>query len=59
MVFLRPQIIRSPDDIQFHTQRLYESVRLQEGESLPESRRLIRDAEPPVLPPWRERKSGR
>jgi len=56
MVFLKPKIIRTPEDLSAYTRDRYEYLQGTEANSLPDSRELIRDAKPPVLPtiPWEE-----
>lgn len=49
MVFLRPKIIRTPEDLFQHTQARYRSMQRDQSESLPETRRLIRESTIPVL----------
>lgn len=53
MVFLRPTIIRKPSDLNILTQDRYEYIRTEEEESLPDTRRLLKD-KPTQLPafPW-------
>ena len=46
MVFLRPTIIRSPEDLRLITEDRYEFIRNEEVESQPETRRLLRDNSP-------------
>lgn len=41
MVFLRPTIVRSPDDLNATTDERYEYIRTQEEESLPDTRYLL------------------
>jgi len=63
MVFLRPRIVDSHADIAQTTQQRYLQLQEEELLSLPDSRLLIRDTEPPVLPDidWEKEKerSGR
>jgi general secretion pathway protein D len=55
MVFLSPKIIRTPTDLFEHTKNQYESIQQQQRESLPETRRLIRESEVPVLGEFKNR----
>ena len=57
MVFLRPTIIRSPEDLSLLTEERYEFIRNEEAESQPDTRRLLPD-DPPQLNPidWEEEK---
>ena len=59
MVFLRPKIIRSPEDLALLTQERYEFIRNEEAESQPDTRRLL-PGDPPQLKPvnW-EAENGR
>ncbi len=50
MVFLRPKIVDSHSDIAETTQQRYLQLQEEELLSLPDTRLLIRDTEPPVLP---------
>ncbi len=50
MVFLRPKIVDSHADIAETTQQKYLQLQEEELLSLPDTRLLIRDTEPPVLP---------
>jgi len=54
MVFLRPKIIRTPEDLALLTEERYEFIRNEEVESQPDTRRLLPD-DPPQLQPlqWR------
>ncbi|MEM7195365.1 MAG: type II secretion system secretin GspD [Pseudomonadota bacterium] len=55
MVFLRPKIIRTPEDLALLTRDRYEFIRQEEIESLPETRRLLPDSPPQLLPQnWKE-----
>ncbi len=63
MVFLRPKIVDNHSDIADTTQQKYLQLQEEELLSLPDTRLLIRDTEPPVLPDidWEKEKqrSGR
>jgi len=48
MVFLRPKIIRSPEDLALLTEDRYEFIRNEEAESQPDTRRLL-PGDPPQL----------
>ncbi len=48
MVFLRPKIIRSPNDLALLTEDRYEFIRNEEAESQPDTRRLL-PGDPPQL----------
>ncbi len=48
MVFLRPKIIRTPDDLALLTEDRYEFIRNEEAESQPDTRRLL-PGDPPQL----------
>ena len=50
MVFLRPKIIRTPEDLALLTEERYEFVRNEEVESQQDTRRLLPD-DPPQLKP--------
>ncbi len=50
MVFLRPKIIRTPEDLALLTEERYEFIRNEEVEAQQETRRLLRD-DPPQLKP--------
>ncbi len=50
MVFLRPKIIRTPSDLYEHTSSQYANLQEAQRLSLPDTRRLIPEAEVPVLP---------
>ncbi len=50
MVFLKPKIIRTPEDLAAYTRDRYEYLQGTEARSLPETRQMIRKAKPPVLP---------
>lgn len=54
MVFMRPKIIRTPEDLALLTEERYEFIRNEEAESQPDTRRLLPD-DPPQLQPlqWR------
>lgn len=49
MVFLRPKIIRTPEDLYEHTRSRYDDIQQQQQESLPDTRRMIREHSVPVL----------
>ncbi|KAA3634531.1 MAG: type II secretion system protein GspD [Proteobacteria bacterium] len=49
MVFLRPKIIRTPADLFEHTKAQYENIQSQQRASLPDTRRMIRGSDIPVL----------
>ena len=49
MVFLKPKIIRSPEELSKFSQRRYEDIRNKEKEGQPRTRYLIPEATPPVL----------
>ena len=46
MVFLRPTIIRSPEDLQLLTEDRYEFIRNEEVESQPDTRKLLPNSSP-------------
>ncbi|MEA3291251.1 MAG: hypothetical protein U9Q71_02940, partial [Pseudomonadota bacterium] len=46
MMFLRPRIIRSPQDLASLTRDRYEHIRTEQIESLPDTRRMINDKLP-------------
>ncbi len=48
MVFIRPTIIRTPDELDMLTRDRYEYIRTEEAESLPDTRKLLKK-DPPVL----------
>ncbi len=50
MVFLRPKIIRTPEDLALLTEERYEFIRNEEGEAQQDTRRLLPD-DPPQLKP--------
>lgn len=50
MVFLRPKIIRTPEDLALLTEERYEFIRNEEAEGQQETRRLLPD-DPPQLKP--------
>ncbi len=50
MMFLRPQIIRTPSDLYDHTVRQYNQVKGQQQGSMQDTKRLIEGSEVPVLP---------
>lgn len=60
MVFLRPTIIRTPEDLSLLTEERYEFIRNEEAESQPDTRRLLPD-DPPQLNPmdWEEESRNR
>ena len=60
MVFLRPRIVDNYSDIAETTQQRYLQLQEEELLSLPDTRLLIRDTEPPVLPDidWEREKSA-
>ncbi len=49
MVFLRPKIVRTPTDLFEHTRTHYETIQREQAESLPDTRRLIKESRIPVL----------
>ena len=49
MVFLKPKIIRSPDELSKFSQRRYDDIRAKTQEGQPRTKYLIPDASPPVL----------
>lgn len=54
MVFLRPKIIRTPEDLALITEERYEFIRNEEAESQPDTRRLLPDDAPQLQPlQWR------
>ena len=59
MVFLRPTIVETHADIAETTQQRYLQLQEEELLSLPDTRLLIRDTEPPVLPDidWKKKKN--
>ena len=57
MVFLRPTIIRKPSDLNLLTQDRYEYIRTEEEESLPDTRKLLKD-KPARLPALEWEDSG-
>ena len=61
MVFLRPRIVSNYSDIAETTQQRYLQLQEEELLSLPDTRLLIRDTEPPVLPDidWEKEKAAR
>ena len=61
MVFLKPRIIKDHSDIAQTTQQRYLQMQEEELLSLPDTRLLIRDTEPPVLPDidWEAEKAER
>ena len=55
MVFLRPTIVRNPSDLNTLTQDRYEYIRTEEEESLPDTRKLIKDKPAQLRAyPWEE-----
>ena len=60
MVFLRPLIVNNHQDIAETTQQRYLQLQEEELLSLPDTRLMIRDTEPPVLPDidWEREKSA-
>ncbi len=58
MVFLRPKIIRTPEDLAKLTEDRYEFIRNEEAESQADTRRLL-PGKPPLLNPvdWQENRS--
>ncbi len=46
MIFLKPKIIRTPDDLSLLTKDRYEFIRAEEVESQPDTRRLLPDPPP-------------
>jgi len=50
MVFLRPKIIRTPEDLALITEERYEFIRNEEAESQPDTRLLLPDASPQLKP---------
>lgn len=61
MVFLRPKIVENYEDIAETTQQRYLQIQEEGLLSLPDTRLLIRDTEPPVLPDidWEREKAAR
>ncbi len=59
MVFLRPKIVDNHSDIADTTQQRYLQLQEEELLSLPDTRLLIRDTEPPILPDidWEKEKN--
>jgi len=49
MVFLKPRIIRSPQELSQFSQRRYEDIRKKEQEGQPKTRYMIPGVNPPVL----------
>jgi len=50
MIFLQPRIVRSTEDLMGPTREKYDFIRNQQIGSQADTRRLIKDSEPPVLP---------
>lgn len=49
MVFLKPRIIRSPEELTSFSRQRYEIIRENEKEGQPDTKNLIRNVTPPVL----------
>ena len=50
MIFLQPRIVRTTEDLMAPTREKYDFIRNQQIGSQADTRRLIKDSEPPVLP---------
>ncbi|MFT5112691.1 MAG: general secretion pathway protein D, partial [Parasphingorhabdus sp.] len=55
MVFLRPKIIRTPADLYEHTRQRYSGIQAEQKTSLPDTRRMIKSTDIPVLPDLEEK----
>jgi len=51
MVFLRPKIVRTPDDLAALTESRYRYIQNEELKSQPDTDRMIRNKQRPLLPP--------
>ncbi|MDC0948113.1 type II secretion system secretin GspD [Gammaproteobacteria bacterium] len=58
IVFLRPRIIRNARDVAETTKPAYERLRIDQSESMPGSRELIRENQPPILPTLDDYQNG-
>ncbi len=60
MIFLRPKLIRSGGDLDGFTRDKYEYIRRAQRKGQPDTEKLIKEAEPPVLPivDWEQQNQG-
>ena len=60
MIFLQPRIIRTPEDLTQITKERYEFIRAEEIESLPNTRKILKQPPPVLLPKiWADPKDDR